>query len=185
MIIDIKSHTPQKNEKFFLDANVWIFMYCPLGSSKKKDAANYSAFFEKIIQAKGQIYTSSGIMSEFINRYLRLDYYLNKKEYPDYKRNYRKSDCYIDTFNTVREVVNGKILKAAIRLNDGFEHLNIENIMDRAKVTDFNDSLFSHMLKTSDIAVLTDDRDFYHLKSNHKIYTGNSKLLTQGQGVEI
>ena len=58
-----------------------------------------------------------------------------------------------------------------------FEYLNVEDIMKGAKATDFNDSLFSHMLKKTDIAMLTDDGDFYHLRSNHKIYTGNPRLL--------
>ena len=182
MIIDIKSHTPKKNEKFFLDANIWMYLYCPLADSNKRIVAGYSAFFEKMIQANSPIYTSSGIISEFVNRYLKLDHNLNKKEYPHYKRDYRGSSCYTDTFKTVKAAVSDKILKWGTRLSDGFEHLNVEDIIHQAEATDFNDSLFSNMLKTTDIAVLTDDRDFYHLKSNHNIYTGNPKLIAQGAG---
>ena len=183
MIVDINSHTPKRTQKFFLDANIWFFMFCPLANSKKNIVEKYSAFFRKIIQTDGEIYTSSGIISEFVNRYLKLDHALNKKEYPDYKRNYRSSSCYTNTFSMVNKIVNDKILKCTTRLSDGFEHLDIEDIMNEAEATDFNDSLFSNMLKSKNIAVLTDDGDFYHLKSNHDIYTGNSRLLARGKEV--
>ena len=155
-------------------------MFSPLPSNKKRQSIvnEYSTFFSKIIQNRSKMYTSSGIISEFINRYLRLDHALNKKQYPSYKRDYKNSSCYNSTFNVVKKIANDKILPYVTKLDDKFGSLNFDDVINQAKNTDFNDSLFSNILKSTGISVLTDDSDFYHLKSNSDIYTGNSKLIS-------
>ncbi len=179
MIIDIRLHKPQKEDKFFLDTNIWIFIFCPLAGAREASVTKYSRFFKKMIQNNSKMYTSSGIISEFINSYLRMDHKQNNQDYPDYKRDYRNSSCYTSTFNIVKQIVNNKILPYVIKLDDRFSSLNFDDIINEAENTDFNDSLFANMLKSTDISVLTDDFDFYHLRSNNNIYTGNSRLIAR------
>ena len=153
-------------------------MFGHLADARKFSVAKYSKFFQKIIKNNSEMYTSSGVISEFVNRYLRADYQQSEQKDQKYKT-YRKSPRYTSTFNVVKQIVNGKILPYVIRLDDRFGSLDFDDIINEAENTDFNDSLFSNMLKSTDISVLTDDFDFYHLRSNNNIYTGNPRLIAR------
>ena len=73
MIIDIKKHNPSGSESYLLDTNIWLFLYCPIGNYKKDIISKYSSFYNKLLKAHSTLYTTSLILSEFINTYLRID----------------------------------------------------------------------------------------------------------------
>ena len=68
-------HKFSSSDKIIIDANVLIYVYCPLnGSSSEQFASHYSSLIQKIVEAKASVYVNSLVVSEFINYWLRLDY---------------------------------------------------------------------------------------------------------------
>ena len=178
MIIDIKTHTPSKSEHYLLDTNIWLFLYCPIGNSKSHIISKYSSFYHKLLKAKSTLYTTSLILSEFINRYLRMDCRINEKIPTDrYKSDYRPSPAFSETFKIIEQTVKGKILNQVKCLDDEMSKMSFDQILDDSRRSDFNDAYVSNLVKDKGINILTDDHDFSKLVRNHKIFTGNPRSL--------
>ncbi len=72
-------------EKIFIDANVLLFLYPPTGKPKSRGAAVYSNALSKLLKAKAQSVVDALVLSEYFNRYLRLEYEALKEDYPRFK----------------------------------------------------------------------------------------------------
>ncbi|MEA3450841.1 MAG: PIN domain-containing protein, partial [Bacteroidota bacterium] len=70
--IDINTYSPKASDKFFFDNNIWMYLYCPIGSYKEILVQKYSNLFGKILEVGAKIYVSSLVLSEFYNSYSRL-----------------------------------------------------------------------------------------------------------------
>ena len=57
--IDISTYNPTKNDSFFVDNNVWMYLFCPVGNYNEYLVNTYNTFFFKILKNKCTIYTSS------------------------------------------------------------------------------------------------------------------------------
>ena len=175
--INIKNYFPQKEDKFFLDTNIWIFLYGPYGSTDSEKTSKYSSFVKEITSQKCKIYTSSCVISEFINRYLRYGHSNSRYAKKPYKNSYKKSNEYKRTFGLLKESFL-KNFKDVILLDDNFSKTNLNDLLKISEKTDFNDVIISHILKTHGIPLVTDDGDFKNLLDDIKIYTSNLQLLS-------
>ncbi len=108
MIIDIQTHTPSKSEHYILDTNIWLFLYCSIGNYKRSTIKKYSSFYNKLLKADSTLYTTSLILSEFINRYLRIDCRFNNVHIKKYKSDYRPSQAFSETFKIIEQTVKEK-----------------------------------------------------------------------------
>ena len=177
MIIDIETHNPSASEHYLLDTNIWLFLYCPIGDHRKGIIKKYSSFYNKLLKAKSTIYITNLILSEFINRYLRIDCDLKKIPRNKYKSDYRYSSGFFKTFNIIEKTLKEKILSRVNCLDDEMSHMSFDQILSDSRKTDFNDAYISHLLRGKGINILTDDYDFSKLGRNHKIFTGNRRSL--------
>lgn len=177
IILKINEYKISSTDCFFLDNNVWMFLFCPLGNYQKKKQYAYSRFFNDIIAHRASICINSLILSEFANTYLRLDYQLWKKEPEncrgDYKRDYLHSEQYSTTALLVQAAMR-KILKVSTQMPDDFNSVNMDLIFDHFKTIDFNDSYFIEYcrLHGKNMLFVSDDKDF------GKIDCGKVKVLT-------
>jgi len=117
------------------------------------------------------------ILSEFINRYLRIDCQISGIDSKDYKKVYRSSEQFASTYETIEHTVKNNILKYVTCLNDEMTTISLDDVFTDSLCTDFNDSYMSNLVKGKNIAILTDDGDFSNLSKNHDIYTSNPHLL--------
>ena len=178
MIVDIQTHTPSRSEHYLLDTNIWLFLYCPIGDSRRNIISKYSSFYNKLIKNHSTLYTTSLILSEFINRYLRMDCWINEKISRDkYKSDYRPSQAFSKTFKIIEQTVKEKILNQVKCLDDEMSKMSFDQILHDSRRSDFNDAYVSNLVKGKGISILTDDYDFSKLVRNHKIFTGNPKSL--------
>ena len=76
MVSDISSYQPKFNESFFFDANIWIFLFCPIANTGRRKQDLYSNFLQDLSHRKLGIYINSLVLSEFVNRYLRIEFNL-------------------------------------------------------------------------------------------------------------
>ena len=47
-IFDITTYSPKKDEPFLFDANIWMYLYCPLGNYKRKTIRIYDQFLKQL-----------------------------------------------------------------------------------------------------------------------------------------
>ena len=176
-IIDIKSYTPKSSDLFFLDNNIWMFLFCPIGNYSKAQQRIYSSFLQSIISAKATIFVNSLILSEFSNSFLRMDFEQWKKNNKLYGANYKKdyipSLQYKNTVAAITAALNN-ILSLSERKPDDFHMIDIDSICNNFSIIDFNDSYLIEFCKNNSLKLVTDDKDFQKiLNPNMSIITSN------------
>jgi len=165
------------SDALLLDANVWLFVY---GPQKPRDSRVdvYSQALAKILAAQSRIYIDVLIVSEFINTYARLRWNFWKAQSAssnDFKK-FRKSG----NFNPVAQDIAAdvkRVLKHCARVENGFESLAIDTLIDEyaAGDFDFNDQILASLCKKDGLKLVTDDSDFK--SQGIPVITANERLL--------
>lgn len=172
-MIDISSlYKISDNEKVFIDTNILIYLFSPdFVSSNERDIAQYSKILDILLQKNAQIFISSVVVSEFVNRILRIDYEKNKDVYPDFKRDYRKSAKYKETLNLVLKELK-KILQISHKINDAFSDFDLLSWYkkDNNQNLDFNDLQIAFIIKKNNLKLLSNDSDFENFGIDTKWY---------------
>lgn len=162
-IVNIKNYTPKSSDVFFFDNNIWMFLFCPIGDYNQKRQKVYSSFLQSIQTSRGTIFISSLVLSEFTNRYLRMDFELWKKTTGDYsadfKKDYVSSSKYSLTVKEIKIQIN-KIMRFCEKSSDNFNAINLDNVLNHLSVIDFNDSYYIELAKLDNWKLVTDDKDF-------------------------
>lgn len=176
-VIDIKSYNPKSSDLFFLDNNIWMFLFCPIGNHSKTQQKVYSSFFQSIISAKATIFVNSLILSEFANSFLRIDFEQWKKKQQLYGANYKKdyipTQQYKDTVSAITAAINN-ILSLSEKKPDDFHMINIDSICNNFQTVDFNDCYLVEFCRNNSLKLVTDDKDFQKISSpNISILTSN------------
>lgn len=156
----VNGYSIERSEKFFIDANIWLYMYCPIGDYDARAVQKYSDFYEKITNAGNEVYVCSSLISEVLNRYMRIEFQIAKEEdgINDYKRDFRNNSDYEDTINSIEALIKEKILDKCISINDQFESFDFEKVYLN-KNLDFNDSLYCHIAIQNGLKIITHDKD--------------------------
>jgi predicted nucleic acid-binding protein len=172
-MIDISSlYKISKQEKVFIDTNILIYLFSPdFVSSNEKYIEQYSKILEMLLENKAQIYISSIVVSEFINRILRIDYEKNKEIYPDFKKDYRKSEEYKNTLKLVLKQLR-KIFKISHKIEDNFIEFDVLDWYkkDSNQDLDFNDLHIAFIVEKNGLKLLSNDSDFENFGINLKWY---------------
>lgn len=179
-VMDIETYVPQDGNKYFFDANIWMFFCCPIGNYKKEIISKYSGFLKRILSNDSTIYISSLTISEVINAWLRLDFNIlkrNKTVGKNYKNHYRKSEYYQKTVKEIITVFDSQLLKISTPMDDHATEISISDVLSGLDKSDFNDCYYHHLAKLDDLVVVTDDSDFAELDTGISILTANQKLL--------
>jgi len=65
-------HKIRENSKIFFDTNIWMFIFCEIGSYGKYFVDKYSSAYKKILKTSHLIFIDIMVLSEFVNRYLHI-----------------------------------------------------------------------------------------------------------------
>lgn len=162
-IIDITKYSPKGSDVFFFDNNIWMYLFCPLGNYNIKRQRNYSSFLQSIETSHSAIFINSLILSEFTNRYLRMDFELWKNEEgfhdANFKKHYIGNDRYQDTVTEIKRQVK-QIIALCEKSSDNFNAVDLDNILKHLTYIDFNDSYYLELANISGWKIVTDDSDF-------------------------
>jgi len=181
-IIDISSYVPREGDKFFFDANIWIYLYCPIGNHKRNVIKKYDSFLKKALRAKSSIFISSLVLSEFFNSWIRLEFNILKEsdsdKYVDFKKDFRGTTPYKQSVFTIKTTVTKQIMKIAKRTDDEFEHISLDELFKGIEGSDFNDNYYLTMADSKSFKIVTNDYDFAtSRKTSVAILTANYRLL--------
>jgi predicted nucleic acid-binding protein len=167
-VLKIQQYTPKSSDVFLFDNNIWMYMFCPLANFQKDQRQKvYSNFFNSLLSRRLPIFVNSLILSEFSNRYLRLDFDLaNKndgksitKAYPNYKKDYVGSPRYVKTVSDLK-ISLSQIVKVCQKCSDDFNSINTDDIFSLFQKIGFNDSYYVYFAKNKNWIIVTDDSDF-------------------------
>lgn len=167
-IIDIEEYQIKADDIFFFDNNIWMYLFCPLGKFQSKKQAIYSKFFSYALSRESHIYINSLVLSEFSNRYLRLDFDLyneeqKKKKFPEtfknFKNDYVGSNRYQETVKEIKVHLK-KIIGICQKSSDEFNAINIDDVFNLFISIGFNDSYYIHLSKLKNWLIVSDDSDF-------------------------
>jgi predicted nucleic acid-binding protein len=176
--IDITVHTFADTDKLFFDANVWLSLYGPQGAPNDPRSQIYSNALAEAMRAKSQIWVDVLVVSEFINRFARIEYdiqYPSRSRRPDFKQ-FRNSPDFQPISQAIAAAVR-KILKFAARIESGFSVIDINALLleFESKPNDFNDQVLSGLCKNNNLMLVTHDSDFKG--KGVDILTANPRIL--------
>jgi predicted nucleic acid-binding protein len=174
----ITSYIFTSADNLLFDANIWLYIYGPQGNPADWKTRAYSNALASVLRANSSLYVEVLILSEFINRYARLEHNLwvnQGKAHSDFK-SFRNSAYFQPIASAIINDVR-RILSHCHRTEDGFETLDINSLLgeyERGK-SDFNDQVLTALCRARDFTLITHDSDFKD--KGLTVITANNNLL--------
>lgn len=174
--LDVANYVFEDDDELFLDANIWLIVYGPYGTTDAR-VDTYSLALRRILEAKCRIHVDVLVVSEFINSYSRMKW----KQSADGKI-YRNFKAFRDSryFRSVaQEVVGGvrRVVAHCSRIESRFETLDVDGLIEEYARggADFNDQVIRELCKSRNLTLVTDDGDFD--AAGIPVLTANRRLL--------
>lgn len=176
-LTQIKDYNVSNQDSLFFDANVWLLIFGNVANSRQERQKAYSQLLKDAISRNATIFISSLVLSEIINRMLRIDFE-QWLEVPDnigkkFKRDFRQTEEYKESLQSAIETVK-EILKISIveKVDDGFHSRNTEILFSRmGNYIDFNDSYYISLCFNNQWKLVSDDSDFKNSGSTFCLIT--------------
>lgn len=169
------------NRQIFFDANVILYIFWPTG--KYTWEQHYSSVFGKLMRQNNTLATDFIVISETLNRVIRIEYqkYLYERNLKDddYKfKEYRDSSDGKEVLNDIHTIVKSKILTKFSIIGKTFQKSDIETFLSVDSL-DFSDKAILSLCKESNCILLTNDKDF--AESDIEILTSHPVLLKNNE----
>ncbi len=170
--IDVRTYSVKPDDVFLFDNNIWMYLFASIANAKANKQRIYTDFLRRVISANATIAISSLIVSEYVNRCLRMNFGIWKDEQGDntldYKKDYRPTaEC-----RNASEVVSieiGEILSLSKRYSDDFNIIDITSLINPSE--DFNDAYLIELCKRNNFIMVSDDRDIFNSNADIKLIT--------------
>lgn len=177
-IINISKYTIKDEDKFIFDTNVLVHLNSLL-EEKEWYIEPYSEFFNQMLE--NGVYPKILLLNlgETHNLYLSKVYNNKSNNYrrSNTKKDFRKSEegkAHIKHVNAYIE----SILPITEKINDNFERMDIEKLLNITETFDFNDNCIAEIAQRNNLIIVTHDSDFSEYSSKDiKVLTCNPRLL--------
>lgn len=173
--IDLKKFNTSPSDKFLFDTNIWIYLYAPIAGANAALQAKYARLLKEIISRNATIFITSTIVSEYINRSLRIAFgnwkKANNLASADFKRDYRCTGEYKSDLNAVKiEIKEILANKCVSQKPDNFHNINIDDLFGRMDDgCDYNDAYIIKTCEQDNTILVSNDKDFQNLSSPVKL----------------
>ena len=165
-----------RNKKIFFDANILIYLFWTTGSSWEK---SYARFYSKLNTQNNTYFIDFIVISEFVNRAIRLEYekYLDEngltKQNYSFKH-YRDSLEGQESLSDIYEIVSSEILEKFEVVEKSYSKNTIQSLLIVDEL-DFSDKAIVQICSENDCVLITNDKDF---KNSHiAIISCNKNLV--------
>ena len=147
------------SEKFFFDTNILLYLF--YSHTVDWASRSYSSLYMQMLNRKMQMYIDNTVLSEFINRVLRIEYDMKMKMSPNEFMPFKRYRDTIDGQHTVNHANN--LVKDILRfiLIDGevMDKMDIQSILIVDSL-DYNDKIIEHLCESKGYILVTNDIDF-------------------------
>lgn len=180
--MNMNEYIPQKEDILLFDTNILIDLFYPINI--EKDTTAITHLYKKILKAESRIIMSSIQLSEFINRCIRFQFDLYKKdneECKDFKRDYRGCDDYKSCMDAIIYIIDNQWKDIVEYVDDKLSELNLQKIFKNNIAYDFNDAIIAQIANKYDAIFVTNDGDFMNYEFNKTILSTNQFLLNMSK----
>ena len=170
----VKNYNFTAGDKLFLDANIWLYLHGPQQPRAASYVKTYSDAYKRMLSAQSQIYIDVLIVSEFVNRYARLQHKFAASG-QNFKA-FRNSPAFKKHAQDIADDVK-RVLRHCSRIESGFATLKIIDLLDdfAAGGSDFNDQVIAALCRRMGLTLVTHDSDFN--APGISVLTANQSLL--------
>lgn len=160
-------------DKLLPDANIWIYLNGPASNPGYWAVQAYSAILGDILTAGAELYLDVLVLSEFINRFARME--MNRLGQQDFKA-FRQSPAFAPVALAIQQQTS-QILAMCQPLDHPFSEWNHAQLLADfgSGGADWNDQLLVENCRKHGISPLTNDGDF--TVGGISVFTANGKLL--------
>ena len=171
---DVRYYNFTPQDKLFLDANIWLYLYGP-PKPRSHWVPIYSSVFNRILRAKSRIHIDVLVVSEFINAYARLEWQFVARHFNSFK-NFRSSSYFKPAAEDIAADVE-LVLSYCSKIESSFIALPMNALLaDYATGNlDFNDQVITELCKSNGFMLITNDSDFKTQEIS--VLTANRNLL--------
>jgi len=172
-----KKHKYSPEDRLFLDANIWLHVFGPQGSSQDQRSKSYSIALKRALNANSNIYIDVLVMSEYLNRSLR--YHFDEAGLPggNFKK-YRDTHEYEAAVRAVTSQAKQFLRHCKLVESDFTQCDPMQMMTDFAQTpSDFNDEIIIKLCCRHGFTLMTDDGDF--INSGLNILSCNSAYLSR------
>jgi predicted nucleic acid-binding protein len=172
---DARSHQFSKSDAILVDANIWLYLNGPASTSARW-ANTYSSVFSRILSAGSFLFMDVLVLSEFINRFARLEMRRLQPHQRDFKA-FRGSTDFPPVARSIESQVN-QILMVCRPVDHPFSEWKLSDLLNDfgSGTVDWNDQLITENCRKHGLAILTNDGDF--TEGGISVFTANNRLLT-------
>ncbi|MBU1235380.1 MAG: PIN domain-containing protein [Gammaproteobacteria bacterium] len=173
---DLTAYAFSKGDALLLDTNVWLYLFPAPSNKQPAFAASYSGAFKKMLAAGAHLAMDALVLSEYLNRYCRIEWTaLHKAAHPDFKR-FRQSADYAPVGQGAALYAKN-ILKQCARHDHPFASINVAQVVAdfESGSNDFNDGLLAETCRINGWKLVTNDGDF--TQGGIEVLTTNRKLI--------
>ncbi len=174
---DLTTYTFSTKEPMLLDTNVWLFLFPAPSNTPRGYVMKYSAAFKRMHAAGVYLPMDALILSEYLNRYCRIEWRaIYKNSHTEFKAFRQSSD-----FGPVGQA-DAEYARYILHLCTRHDHPFSTSDVDRAlsdfecAVCDFNDSLIIESCRRNGWKFVTDDADC--TSGGIEVLTSNPRLLS-------
>lgn len=164
-------------EPILVDANVWLYLQPPAAQPTPWWATSYSKVFSRILLAEALPLVDSHVLSEYLNRYVRLEYDASwKTHYPKFKDFRQSTDGLGILQSAIAEI--SQILKSSAAKDTPLSNMDLPAILSSVQngTIDFNDAILIQNCRLNGWKLLTHDLDIS--LGGIELLTTNKKLLS-------
>lgn len=157
----------------FFDANVLIYLFWPTGQHNYEQ--NYAHVFRMLLRQKNTLFVDFLVLSEVINRVVRIEHNEHKKINPTQNfKDFRNSPKGKEALSDIYLIVQEEILTHFEVVGKSFDKATIKNSMVIDEL-DFVDKAIVTLCQENALLLLTNDKDFR--QANVDILTGNPAIF--------
>lgn len=170
----IKNHTVSQMNSYLFDTNVWLYIYGPMAGSEKKKQGLYAGLLREIVDRGAGLFITSMVLSEYINRVLRIEFEHWKNTTSnfdaDYKRDYRQTIDYEESLADVKAQVKDILSNVPQKRPDDFNHIDVESVVNSmSNSADFNDVYLVRCCEEGKMCFVSDDNDIISIDSTIRV----------------
>lgn len=173
---DLASYSFSRGEQILVDTNIWLYLFPAPGNPQLGFARQYSSAFSRLVNAQAQPVLDPMVLSEYLNRYCRIEWEGHfKVQYPKYKH-FRHSGDFQAVASSAQSFATRILNFCQIHTISANELDLYQALADFASgQTDFNDALLVDICKKRNLKLMTNDADFQ--RGGIEVLTTNPRLL--------
>lgn len=173
---DLASYSFASGEQILVDTNIWLYLFPAPGNPPQSFAKQYSNAFSRLVSAQAQPVLDPMVLSEYLNRYCRIEWEGNFKSQHKTFKQFRKSADFRAVVSSAHTFAS-KILSFCQIHSVSTDELDLNQALADFKSgqVDFNDAILVDVCKKQNLKLMTNDADFQ--RGGIEVLTTHPRLL--------